>query len=211
MVGVTGDSFTILKTAKLGQRGGNPFPVRLGLRFLQNVYWNVSHLPACECAKKPRIGDTFNPGRKTWVFDGFVGSMRICDAEGRDVEPSEDPWELTTNPSHELRGLAAKLAVSQHTPEELWQQRQRLNETLPLRDPECRVHLALTAGNSLARYFLLARLQWQRAQTNRRGRRRNFAGIFLRHDDCCISCGVKHIRGLIQGDNVAYAHACMIS
>ena len=211
MIGASVDTFTVLRTATLESSNGGSLSFRIGMRWMQEIFWNVYHLPTCECAKRPRLGDLFYPSSNCWVFGGILGpagTKILLNSDGKLVEASEDPWELATNPPGYNRGLAAKLERAKYTPDQLQEQRVKLNASLPHRDPECRIHLGLTAGDGMARWFLLSQSLYQdRRETQAR---RYFNGWYLRHSDCCIECGVKTIRQQIQGDNVAYAHAGMI-
>ena len=213
MIGVSGDAFTVLKTGTLRDSRGLLVSLKIGLRHMQDLYWNIIHLSTCDCSKKPRIGNIFTPQRNCWVFNGIIGTgdrNDIRNYDGKVLEGWEDPWELAVNPSKGPKGLAAKLARAEYTPEQLQEQRDQLNKIIPYRDPECRIHLGLTAGDSLARWFLLAQSQSTRLKPSDRAKQRYFNGFYLRHSDCCVECGMKTIRDQIHGDNVAYAHALMI-
>ena len=212
MIGASGDAFTIVRIATLQGPNGETMSLHFGMRWMQEVFWNANHLSTCDCAKKPRIGDLFSPPRNCWVFGGIVGlpaSKQLPNSDDRQAEASEIPWEVTTNPPKHARGLAAELDRAEYTPAQLKKQRVRLKARLPHQNSECRIHLGLTAGESMARWGLLSQSQWvDRGPST--GTRKYFNRWYLRPSDCCIECAIKTIRKQIQGDSNAYAHAGLI-
>ena len=75
------------------------------------------------------------------------------------------------------------------------------------RDPECRVHVAATAGDPVLRLIMLAEFYLYRAGP----KSPTFDAWFLRKDDCCVECAIKWIKENVRGDNTRYAHVALIT
>ena len=210
LIGVTDQAFLVQRTARFHKSNVRntleDLDLLLGLRGTQEIYWASSRLPSCSCLNRFPPGHSCTLPSKTWLFRGFPKSLRprYRDPTGAD----EDPWELRTNPPTLPHGLYAKMARVGMSPEQTQaQEDQGIEESLPSRDQECRVHVSSTAGDPLLRLMMLADLYTYKPSA----KEPRFKAWYLRGDNTCVECGIKWLKENVKGNDKEYAHVVLIT
>ena len=216
MIGSSEDAFhvttaiTIATSQKDSERTQDPIWFRYGYRDVQSLFWGTKSLPPCDCGGPLfKAGQTYTLPSKTWAFHGVptefpAPSQDEVSASSKDI----DPFELRTNPPADaMTGLARKLYDAETTPDQREENRRTLEKSSPPRDPQCRVHIAMTAGSHAMKKLVLALAVQPSAQASRKV----FKGWFILRADCCLDCAVKYVRSNYHGDNIRLAHVGLIT
>lgn len=211
-IGTTSQSFLVFKTLTCYDRKRETSAyLRVGLRYMQSLYWKFSHVQPCEHVSQVR--DIIVVPHRTWVFQGLLSTF------GEALHP-EGPWALGDSAGHHgtssggqtfklddhtdahevRRPLRIEAAIEADTQTENspdtapesqpTDQPESTMTIIPSHSGERGVHLSLSAGNSAVRWILLALAQkWVDAS-----KPPNFAACYLRNPECCVECAIRFIK-----------------
>ena len=179
--------------------------IRLGFRYMQQLYWSSTTLPLSDCKHGFQATDQYTVPPSTWTFQGFFESRN----------PSTwafDPWAAV---SPYWREISEKQDVSKSNIQASESTTSTATNNLPDSprpapttgsdsEPEHKtpyIHISATANSAALRWLLLtnARLLTQDKVTPQRWssdrtKPQRFDAVYVRRGRCCVGCAVNAIR-----------------
>ena len=225
MIATTDGAFRVFKTIEANDGKNVRMWFRLGLRYMQDLYWSTCAMPFDECQHG------FSPERRyrlppdTWAFRGCFTPTRMLLENTKNMF---DTWATTgeywrrpeTCLFNDLRDEKGHFIASEESQSTSLSSVPAEAQAITREHiPGCYVHVSRTAGNPALRWLLLLNgrnhtrdrdnpIKGLAAAAGGYGGRCRFDAVYTRRGQCCPECAIDYIRGLKAGES---SHVLLIT